>query len=75
MVIIMGAKYLRNYLRIKDKTNLQEIIELIRTEKSSDYSMVNLVDGNHFYVIMDNDEFYNLIAELQGFDLDETEDY
>ena len=68
-------KYIRNYLLIKDETNLQEIIDLIRTEKSSDYLMVSLADGMRFYVIMDNDEFYKFIAELQGFDLNETEDY
>ncbi len=70
----MVEKYIRNCLLIKDETNLREIIDLIRTEKSSDYLMVSLVDGMHFYVIMDNDDFYNFIAELQGFDLNETEE-
>ena len=50
-------KYIRNYILIKNETNLQEIIDLIRTEKSSDYLMVSIVDGMRFYVIMDNDEF------------------
>ena len=71
----METKYMRYYLQIKNETNLQEIIDLIRTEKSSDYSMVNLFDGNYSYVIMDNGDFCKFIAELQGFELDKTEDY
>ena len=71
----MEKKYMRYYPMTKYETNLQEIIDLIRNDKSSDYSVVYIFDGDHSYVIMDNVDFAYFITELQGFELDEIVDY
>lgn len=66
---------MRHYPKTNGETNLQEIIDLIRADKSNDYPLVYLLDGDHSYVIMDNVDFADFIAELQGFELDEIGDY
>jgi hypothetical protein len=71
----MEKKYMRYYPKTNGETNLQEIINLIRADKSNDYPMVYLFDGDHSYVIIDTVDFAHFIAELQGFELDRTEDY